>query len=276
VGGKTMKKLFILINLPVGLLLYSSCQKQVTTDPKPVPPSCKVASAYYYASPNGIYDSATFVYNGDKLAKAESDLKLITYTYNGANISSRTYFDKLANSVSFVDSAEYDASNRLKKLTVWYYPGRFSDVTKQYIYNFSYKGNNYDKITSIIKNSSNSSTPDTLQNIFQIDAVGNTQSIVTLDKEGNVYDSVHYSYDSNPNYFKKIDNNFFLFDANFQMQGSYLHHLPYSISTNNVTSFSYFANTNYQVNYQLDSLKNVTAVNVNGSPYATYSYNCHQ
>jgi hypothetical protein len=271
-----MKKLFTLMCLSGCTIIYS-CQKEIKGDDTsaPVPPSCKAVSAFYYAGNTGIYDSALFVYNGDKVVKAESDIKLITYTYSGANISSRIYFDKLANSVSFVDSADYDAINRIKRLRVWYYPGRFSVENNQFTYLFSYKGNNLDRISSIEGNQSNSTSTDTLTNIFNINAAGNTDNIVTIDNAGNVYDSVHYTYDNNPNYFKKINPNFFLFDANFQMQGNYLHHLPYCISTNNVTSFSYFANAVYQVNYQLDSLKNVNAVTVNGVPYATYTYTCH-
>ena len=275
-GGKMMKTLFTLFGLS-GCLIISSCQKSIKGDEQPTPPpapSCKVVNAYYYAN-NAIYDSASFTYNGDKVMRAESDIKTITYTYSGSNINTLTYFDKLAKAVSFVDSIDYDANNKMTRLRVWYYPGRFSDVNSQYTYLFSYKGNNIDKISSIHQSESSSTISDSLTNMFNLDGAGNTQSIVTIDRLGNVYDSVHYSYDNNPNYFKKVNPNFFIFDANFDMQGNYLHHLPYAISTNNVTNFSYFANSVYNVTYQLDSLKNLTQVNVNGAPYATYSYTCH-
>ena len=271
-----MKTFFTLISLSGCLIIYS-CQKEIKGNETPAPPpapSCKPVNAFYYAN-NAIYDSASFVYSGDKVMRAESDIKSITYTYSGANISTLTYYDKLAKAVSFTDTIDYDANNRMTRLRVTYYPGRFSAVYNQYTYLFSYKGNNIDRISSIHQGESNSSNGDSLTNIFTVDAAGNTQSIVTIDRQGNVYDSVHYSYDSNPNYLKKMNPNFFIFDANFQMQGSYLHHLPYATSTNNVTNFSYFANSVYNVTYQLDSLKNVTQVSVNGAPYATYSFTCH-
>jgi len=252
-GGNTMKTIYTLIGLSGCLIIYA-CQKEVkgdvTTTPPPAP-SCKPVTAFYYAN-NAIYDSASFIYNGTKVMRAESDIKSITYTYAGSNITSLTYFDKLAKAVSFVDSTDYDANNRITRLRVWFYPGRFSAVNDQYTYLFSYKGNNIDKINAIHQGESNASSGDSLTNIFNVDAAGNTQSIVTIDRQGNVYDSVHYSYDSNPNYFKKMNPNFFIFDANFQMQGRYLHHLPYATSTNNVTNFSYYGNTVYNVNYQLD------------------------
>ena len=206
--------------------------------------------------------------------KAESDLKSVTYAYNGANIWSRAYFDKLAKSNAFSDTAEYDANNKLKKLTQWLYPGQFADETMKIVYLFSYNGSAIEKITTISQRNSNTATSDTLYNLFRTDASGNTENIVTVDGMGNVYDSVHFAYDRNPNYFKKLHPNYFMFDVNFPLQGSYLHHLPYFFSANNVTEFSYFANSTYQVSYQLDSLQNLTQVSVNGAPYATYKYEC--
>jgi len=272
-----MKKLFTVFSLSVCAILFS-CQKEISGeggDPAPVPPSCKVVSAYYYKENVGVYDSSAFVYNGDKVITAESDIKLVTYSYNGNNISGRTYYDKEWKLMAFVDSADYDANNRMTRLRVWIYPGRFSTESQQYTYVFNYNGNNLDRINAIHQGETSASSADTLNNVFHINDAGNIESIAVSDNAGNLYDSVRYTYDNNPNYFKKINPNFFLFDANFQLEGNYLHHLPYCMSKNNVTSFSYFANTVYQVGYQTDSLKNVTAVNVNGAPYATYSYVCH-
>src|SRR6478609_873619 len=144
-GGKTMKRLFTLIGLSAFVVL-NSCQKEISDGDPPTPasPSCKVVNAYYYANAQ-IYDSASFVYNGVKVMKAESDIKLVSYTYNGANITSLSYYDKLAKSVSFDYSADYDANNRIKSLKVNYYPGRFSAENNQFTYLFSYKGDNLDK-----------------------------------------------------------------------------------------------------------------------------------
>jgi hypothetical protein len=269
-----MKQFFYSITVISVLLLYSSCQKELSDTAKQREKTCKLISATYYLASGPVYDSSAFVYNSDKVLKAESDVKTISYSYNGSNISIRSYFDKLAKSVSFTDTTEYDLTNRIKKLTVWFYPGIFTPETTNITYLFSYKGTAIDKITSIQQYHSNASTPDTLYNLFRVDAAGNIENIVTVDDIGNVYDSVHYAYDRNPNYFKKIHPNYFIFDANFQFQGSYLHHLPYFFSANNVTEFSYYANSTYQVSYQLDSLKNLTQVSVNGAPYATYQYEC--
>ena len=269
-----MKQIFYSISLISFLMLYSSCQKELSDTAKQQDKTCKLVSATYYLASGPVYDSSSFVYSGEKVMKAESDAKTISYTYNGSNISIRSYFDKLAKSISFIDTTEYDLNNRMKKLTVWFYPGAFSPETTKITYLFSYKGTTIDRITSIQQENANTSAPDTLYNNFRVDAAGNIDNIVTVDNVGNVYDSVHYAYDRNPNYFKKIHPNYFIFDANFQFQGSYLHHLPYFFSANNVTEFSYFGNSTYQVSYQMDSLKNLTAVNVNGAPYATYKYEC--
>ncbi|HYJ38000.1 MAG TPA: hypothetical protein VEV87_05265 [Chitinophagaceae bacterium] len=268
-----MKQIFYSIAFISFLQLYSSCQKELsaTSDQGK---TCKLASATYYLAFGGVYDSSAFVYNGDKVIRAESEIKTITYGFNGSNITTRTYFDKLANAVSFSDTSEYDASNRLKKLTAWFYPGRFAQETTKITYLFNYNGDFVDKVTSIQQAYPNNSTSDTLHNIFRVDAAGNTENIITVDNIGNIYDSVHYAYDRNPNYFKKIHPNYFIFDVNFQMQGNYLHHLPYFFSTNNVTEFSYYGTGTYPVGYEMDSLKNMSSVSVSGSPYVTYRYDC--
>ena len=259
----------------ISLLLFCvSCQKELSDTAKQREKTCKLITATYYLASGPVYDSSEFSYNGDKVLKAESEIKSVSYQYGGANIHSRSYFDKLAKAVAFTDTAEYDASNKLKKLTQWLYPGPFTGETMRIVYLFTYNGSAIERVTTINQYSSNNSTPDTLYNLFRTDASGNTENIVTVDEIGNVYDSVHFAYDRNPNYFKKIHSNYFMFDVNFPLQGSYLHHLPYFFSANNVTEFSYYANNTYQVSYQLDSLKNLTQVSVNGAPYATYRYEC--
>jgi len=268
-----MKQIFYSLASISLLMFYSSCQKELSATSQQKN-SCKLISATYYLASGGVYDSSAFGYDGDKVIKAESDIKLITYTYSGSNISTRTYFDKLANSVSFIDTTEYGLNNRMNKLTVWFYPGTFTAETTKITYLFSYKGTTIDKVTSIQQYIANPSAPDTLYYIFRVDAAGNTENIITVDNIGNVYDSVHYAYDRNPNYFQKIHPNYFIFDVNFQMQGSYLHHLPYFFSTNNVTEFSYYGNSIYPVGYEIDSLKNLSSLAVRGAPYVTYKYDC--
>jgi len=269
-----MKQFFYSVTSIALLFLYASCQKELSDTAQQHEKTCKLISATYYLASGPVYDSSAFSYNGDKVMKAESDIKSVSYQYSGTNIYSRSYFDKIAKSIAFTDTAEYDAANRLKKLTQWLYPGPFAGETMKIVYLFTYNGSAIDRITSINQSTANGSARDTLYNIFKTDASGNTENIVTVDKTGNVYDSVHFAYDRNPNYFKKIHPNYFLFDVNFPLQGSYLHHLPYFFSTNNVTEFSYYANSTYQVSYQLDSIRNMTQVNVNGAPYATYQYEC--
>ncbi len=270
---KTMKQIVWLSGLLVTLVLYLSCQKEIhgLEEPKQ---TCKIVSAYYYTGIGDLYDSSVFTYANDKVLTAESDEKLITYTHNGANISIRTFFDKWSKSNAFVDTTEYDSNNRMKKITQWLYPGRFTVETTKIIYLFSYKDNRIEEVTSIQSHFTGGSGPDTLHHLFRVNKAGNTENIVSVDNYGNIYDSVHYAYDNTANYFARIHPNFFLFDVNFQLQGSYLHHLPYFFSTNNVREFSYYATNTYQVSYQLDSLRNVNAVTVSGTPYATYKYEC--
>jgi hypothetical protein len=254
------------------MLFIFSCQKEAGDLPGQQNPACKLGSAYYYTPGGGMYDSSVFVYTGDKAMKAESELKSITYTYAGANISTRNFFDKIAKSVAFIDTAEYDG-NKLKRLTVWQFPGQFANETTRIIHQFNYNGNNIDRIITARRVMSTNTT-DTAINIFRVNGSGNIDNIITVDKNGTLYDSVHYAYDNNPNYFTKIHPNYFLFDVNFQLQGNYLHHLPYFLSANNVREFSYGGNNTYQVTYAVDSLKNLNSVSVSGQPYAEYRYDC--
>jgi len=267
-----MKKILRFTGIAFGLVIYLSCQKELNEFGEQKS-TCRLSTAYYYLAAGGFYDSSAFSYSDDQVMKAESEFKLITYGYAESNIYTRTYFDKLANSVSFIDTTEYDANNRIKKITLWLYPGQFSVETTRIIFQFSYKGNNIDQVISARRVIS-SNFADTLINNFRVNNIGNIENIVTVDYDGNIYDSVHYSYDNNPNYFAKIHPHYFIFDVNFQLQGSYLHHLPYFLSRNNVIEFSDGPTITYQVGYQQDSLRNLNSVNVSGQPYTIYKYDC--
>jgi hypothetical protein len=266
-----MKKILRFAGVVSGLVIYLSCQKEINEFGEQKT-NCRLSTAYYYNASGVFYDSSVFSYSGDKVMEAESVNKLITYGYAGSNIYTRTYFDKFARSNSFSDSIEYDGSNRIKKITLWLYPGQFSSETRRIIYMFTYKGNNIDQVTSI--RMLTSTLEDTLINQFRVNGAGNIDNIVTVDFDGNVHDSVHYSYDNNPNYFAKIHPNYFIFDVNFQLQGQYLHHLPYFLSKNNVIEFSYGGTFTYQVGYEQDSLRNLSSVKVSGQPYTIYKYDC--
>lgn len=103
---------------------------------------------------------------------------------------------------------------------------------------------------------------------------GNIEKMILEDADHIAFDSIRYSFNTNPNYFKIADPHFFLFDPFFQLHAGVIAHIPYFYSTNNVTQFTIYVNWDYDVTFGLDSVNQVTSVNLDGAEYMKYKYEC--
>lgn len=100
------------------------------------------------------------------------------------------------------------------------------------------------------------------------------ETIITRDRDNDLYDSIHYYYNTHPNYSQIVNPHFGLFDPNFQLHVGMIPHLPYFYSKNNVTRFVYYLTYDYDISYGLDSFNNVTGIDMGGSEYMKYRYSC--
>jgi hypothetical protein len=232
---------------------------------------CNVTTAYYYYAAAGLYDTANFTYNGNKIIKSEGELNIVTYEYSGDNIAARKFFDKTAGEYYQNDIIEYDGSNRITSLTTWQYPSR--QDTARIIYLFNYIGNDIDNITRIETWFSGRPISDTTVSKFH-NSGGNTSLITTTDLHGNLYDSIRYQYNTEPNYFRGVHPHFHLLDANFYLHNSSVYNIPYFYSTNNVIRYIENGTQDFNMVYTLDASNNLTGIDMAGVPYMKYKYSC--
>ncbi|HEY6062543.1 MAG TPA: hypothetical protein VIV35_02980 [Chitinophagaceae bacterium] len=266
-----MRKLSASLLVIFTTLLLTSCQQEVGQIIEQAS-HCKIDKGYYYGGSGGINDSVIFTYTNGKLSRAEGNDEYVLYSYNGDNISIRKFYEKPGNIFYSVDSIAYDNSNRITRLTSWEYPSSFGFDTVNLVYIFTYQGAILNKVeeTEIIPNTSSSIT----NYLFTNNAAGNTERIQIADEFNNVYDSISYSYNTNPNYFKIVHPHFFLFDPFFQLHVGLVPHFPYFYSRNNVIKYTIYGNVDYNIVYGLDSLSNVTSVDMGGFEYMKYKYSC--
>jgi hypothetical protein len=267
-------KIFLLSIVSLCMLLLS-CQREIN-DVLRSASSCKITNGYYYYSSAGIYDSAIFTYDQDKISRVEGDEYFATYSYTGDNITGRKFFHKINNNALLTsDTIQYGSDNSVSKMISWFYPTSSLGDTVRIVYLFNYTGEN---VSSVIKQKTQFTLLgieiDTVISTFYTNATGNTDYILMKSPQGGLYDSIHYTYDTKPNYFRAIHPYFFIFDPFFILHQDIVADFPYTMSKNNVLKFSYNFTGEDNAEYETDSLNNITAVDLSGSPYMRYKYQC--
>lgn len=264
-----MRKSFLMVVVCITMMLMS-CQPD-QTNPVDIQ-HCKVVTGYYYGGSGGINDSVAFTYTGNKLTRAEGNDEYVLFFYTGDNIISRRFYEKPGDLFEGVDSVEYDGSNKITRFTSWEYPSSFNFDSVRAVYNFSYSGNQINNITET--DIYMDGTTDVTHYAFSVNGSGNYDKILIADQDNIIYDSIMYTYDANPNYFKLAHPHFFLFEPFFQLHVGLVPHLPYFYSQNNVIKYTIYSNVDYNIVYGLDSLHNVTSLDMGGFEYMKYKYSC--
>jgi hypothetical protein len=270
-----MKKLVALPGVITLLFLFNSCHKELGINTN-LKDNFRIARGDYYYSSAGIYDSVFFNYDADgKLIRVKGDLYSAEYGYSGENITSRQFFDEYNGSHVLLtnDTISYDGNNRISKIITWFFPNSLSTDAHQMTYIFSYSNGNINKIDETDVDFL-ATGPETTRytNVFNTGASGNIESVIRLDANGNLADSIHYVYNTDPNYLKEIHPYFFLFDPFFKFHSGFIADLPFSLSRHNVIKFSYNNTLEDQVTYELDSMNHVTSIYIGGSPQMKYFY----
>ena len=267
-----MKRLYTFCVMLSVTLLYFSCQKEISEIIQEES-QCRIIMGYYYGGSGGINDSVAFTYTGDHVTRSEGRDEYVLYYYTGNNITVRKIYEKPGNALIYLDSISYDNSNRITKLINWEYPGMSNYDTTNIIYDFTYQGQSIKKVveTTIIPNYYS----DTANWLFTTDASGNVKRVdLTNYDQTMVWDSIKYTYNTDPNYFKAVHPHFFLFDPFFGLHAGQVPHFAYFYSHNNVINFTIYGNWDYPIVYGLDSLNNVVRVDMGGFEYMKYKYEC--
>ena len=266
-----MKKICGLTAIIISVV-FISCQQEIADFINPEQP-CRIITGYYYGGSGGINDSVQFTYTGDNVTRSEGRDQYVTYSYTGNNITVRKFYEKPGDLLWSVDSIEYNASDKITRLINRNYPSNWINLdSTRTIYSFIYSGTHLSKV--IESEDHFFQPPDTGVYVFNSNAAGNLDHIYITDAQNNVWDSISYYFDANPNYFKIAHPDFFLFDPFFELHVGLVPHFPYFYSQNNVTGFTIYGNANYSIVYGLDSLNNMTRVDMGGFEYMKYKYAC--
>lgn len=260
------------------LLIAVSCQKEISDPDIPVPAvvntpidSCRISKSYYYGGSGGINDSAAFFYTGQKLMTVVAGTADVIYAYSGDKLISMHYFEKPGNLLYHIDSFYYSNDTVLSQIISHDYDMYNHFDTVHSVLDFIYSGA---KLSRIITVDHYEGLPDTDTLISDFRWTGDNVNSIFFKSTVWADDSIHYTYDNNPNYFNATSKYFFMADPFFQIHVGFDPHLPYFISKNNVINFTIYTNTDYPIDYQTDSLHHPTLVRSGGFDYMGYIWSC--
>jgi hypothetical protein len=256
------------------ILTLTSCQRELSLIQADVN-KCWVATGHYFGG-GGMHDSAQFIYNnGGKLVKWINMDGYYDYYYNGNNIIARVYTESNGQ-LWYVDSARYNTDNTIAELVFYDFSGTYTPDTLHSKVIFQYQNGKVTGLKNIeYFDAGFGPQTDTTFSTFTWNASGNVEKIRFVNNGfWTVDDSVLYQYDANPNYFKLIHRDFFLFDPEFQLQTGFATQIAFFYSNNNVSNLNVYGTWDYPVVYGLDSTRKVTTVDMGGFPYLKYEYQC--
>jgi hypothetical protein len=253
-----------------------SCQKEISdkyflTKVNTRVDSCRISNSYYFGNSGAIIDSADFIYTGLKLIKVVGADADVIYSYSGNKLTSMFYYEKPGNLLYHIDSFQYINDTVLSKIIAHDYDMYNHFDTVHSVLNFIYIGN---KLTRIITVDQYEGFPDTDSTISDFRWTGDNVSSIFFRSTVWADDSIHYTYDNNPNYFNTTSKYFFMADPFFEIHAGFEPHLPYFISKNNVINFRIYTNVDYPVVYETDSLHHPILIKVGGWDNVKYKWVC--
>lgn len=255
-------------------LLFFSCQQELDDLIPEIQQRCRIVTAHYYGGSGITNDSTQFIYEGNRISRAETSDGHVSYTYTGDNITGRKFYLDPGNQLYAIDTIRYDVTNRITQMISWHMDDPWYYDTTKVVLNFQYNNGKIERVTEIISIFSPFGLEvDTAINIFHTNAAGNIDKMWIADNQG-IYDSITYTFNSHPNYFSVMHPHFFIFDPDFQLHAGLTPHFAYFYSKNNVVSFIIYDNWEYNITYGLDSLNNVTSIDMSGDEYMKYRYQC--
>jgi hypothetical protein len=261
-----------LLKFSIGLTLFTStffaaCKKDDDDDGEPSENACKVTSAQYSLGQSTI--NATYTYNGNQVTKVQFPTFNYTFDYTGNNISKRNYFLSAGANPEIYDQISYNTDGTISRIESYAQDTSGTSYLPAQRIDFSYSGGKLSKTSFYELDGAISDLY--LENTYTY--TGNNISSLSMKEitdTGDITGTVNYTYDTNPNYFKKQNSQAYMIDILFNPilldDGSFL---PMVFSENNVTKIS-----TSDITYESDTRQNVTNVKVGANSLARYTYQC--
>ncbi|MCU7548953.1 hypothetical protein OCK74_07485 [Chitinophagaceae bacterium LB-8] len=229
--------------------------------------ACKVSNVQYFDS-GQVIETGTYTYTGNQVSKIQFNDYNFTFEYTGNNVSKRNYFFSAGSSPEAYDQISYNSDNTVSKIETFSKSNTSSTYSSVYRLDFVYTGGKLSKVRYL--DVTGGASDLLVENTYTYTG-NNITSLSYVDYTDTTQGTINYTYDTNPNLFKKQNSqtyqiDFFFNPLLFDSQGSLL---PMAFSENNVTKLE-----NTQIDYVSDDKKNLKDLKIGGVVLASYSYSC--
>lgn len=262
-----------LLKFSIGLTLFTStffaaCKKDDDDDDGGSSGNaCKVSQVQYFDS-GRVEETGNYTYTGNQLTKVQFNDYYYTFEYTNNNISKRNYFVSAASTPEYYDQITYNSDGTVNRIEISAKTQTSSYAPFLRIDN-TYSGGKLNKTTYLFIDGG------VTEPIIESNYTYTGNNITTLnytDYTDTSQGTINYTYDSNPNFFKKQNSQAFLVEQIFNIflfsiEGFAL--LPMGISENNVTNIS-----NSTISYEPDDKQNLKDLKIGGDLFARYTYQC--
>lgn len=253
-------------------ILFTACKKDDDDGDAPAQQTCRVTKAVYFDDATGSRDdSANYTYTGDKITKVTfSDGYYYNIEYAGDKVSKKSGFYAGTNTADYYQQITYRTDGTIEKIDTYVDTlGTGSNYVYWVRYEFTYASGKISKIGGFVP----FLTPDKVLEYTYTFSGNNVTSVAIADLTASpaTTTTLSYTYDTNPNYYKKQNGQIHFIDALFADADPRF--LPLAISDNNVTRLAGSGGST-NISYTLDSRQNLRTLNVDGAPSVEYTYQC--
>jgi hypothetical protein len=248
------------------LCVLASCQKEPEFSLEA--PECRLDYAYFYDI-NGDIDTTTYEYSsGDLLYKVHYPSYDMEFVYSGNRIVRRNYYQSGSQNAEAFEEILYNPDGTIGKINFNIADPSVPVPITIFEYLFTWSGGQLEHLAIKM---------DTLGGLATIyeytyeSTNGNLTTCYVYDLVSQQKDTLHYSYDGNPNYYGQ-DPAVWLSDLNFSdFNGIFL---PFALSVNNVVALANNQGGTSVIEYEVSADEKLKTFSVDGIVWSRYFYKC--
>jgi hypothetical protein len=257
----------------LAIFLIASCQKETDENVRTTK-ECEVTKQFMFDDAGAIYDSARYTYNSDKITKVAISEGYITFEYSNEKITKRSFYSANSTTLDAYDAIAYNSDGTISKIVQY---SEFMGAMEKYKeLVFSYTSGKLSSLKMFEPDGMGLIELDT-ELTYQYTGNNATQVLSKSYIQGNLDEiyTLSLKFDTNPNYFTKIDKQIFLTDPfQYEFEGLSLITL---VSQNNIIKIEYPDNPNDEddvLSYTADSNGNLATFGVNGTKGLAFFFKC--